>query len=370
MGDSALHRLHEKLRPLAAYDEWPALTLQMPGSADGDREHRRVQIKSLAQAAISIDQIDEGLEAMAQRIDGLTKADPTSGHVIYLGNDVDEAFVVPDIDQAKMKHGHVFDLTAILDVLDLQRFFLLIASQGRVILLSVEGTSAKEISGDRLPTSFSAVARHTSEKQEGYHAQAAAAAAVEIHAAGLAPREEADKQLDKFVDAVARELDDALANETQPLVLAADDDLLGRLRKAVRYRYLAQEGIHRHPESLSRQALLARAAAIVRRERGASDEKSSGNGRLEKASRDLVSEDLAEIVPAARQGRVAYLALHRSERVLASDSETGGALLFASANTDLVNDALRQTLLHGGDVALEAQGNGNGDAAASALFRN
>jgi len=335
----------DAFRELAAYEGAPAVTVDFPGSPDGDREHRRVQIKSLAEDLAHIEGLGGGYESWRDRVDRLTASDPTQAKVLFIASQVERAFPVAPLPKLTVQRGEVFDLTRILELMSDPRALLLCASQDRVRLLALDRDGAEEIAVDGLPASLRAIAHHTSEKLEHFHTEAAASRDVAVHAGGPSAPEEESKQLDKFAEAIGRAVDRVLANEQRPLVIAADDDLLGRLRREIVYAHLARSGIREHPEGIARDLLLAKAAAIA-----AESAAQECEDPFELASAESLTADLATIAEGAFQGRVACLEVNTRQGPYGSVSPDGKVALDESQSVDLVNHALRHTLINGGDV--------------------
>lgn len=182
-----------------------------------------------------------------------------------------------------------------------------------------------------------------------------AAGVVKSHNFGEAPEELRKAQLIEYVRRVAAGVQEALKDETAPLVLAAEDELRGHYRKLNRCQQLLAEDLDLNPDALDGRALHDRAWPLVaplfaaERERAAAQVRA----RLGTAEPDVAIK-LDEIIAAARFGRVADLLVAADDALWGRFDEGHNAVLAHGTPTeddeDLLNYAAIMTLTHGGRV--------------------
>lgn len=164
------------------------------------------------------------------------------------------------------------------------------------------------------------------------------------------PKDFNDTHITLLLQKLCRELESLLAGERAPLVVAGVQSLRARFAAECRYPNVLADGVDGSPDRLSPEKLRASAWEIVsrhfdrlRRERLTT--------YLEGAVPGLAVNGVAPVVMAAEEGRVAAL-------FLASDAAAMGVIDRQSRKVvsggdeaiDLAEYAVRQTLLHDGEV--------------------
>jgi hypothetical protein len=157
-----------------------------------------------------------------------------------------------------------------------------------------------------------------------------------------------------------------------PLVLAAVDYLHPLYRQASNYKAIVDRGIEGNPEQLSAAQLQEQAWPLVEpyfRAKLEAAKERFGNA----IGTGLASCDLAEVIGAAYEGRVGALIVRRADRrwglfdmierrVEEHEEPRDG-------DVDLVDLAVRQTALHGGDVFITDAEDMPCDYPLAAVFR-
>jgi hypothetical protein len=156
----------------------------------------------------------------------------------------------------------------------------------------------------------------------------------------------------EFVSHVGKEFQQMLKQSSVPLVLAAVDYLHPVFREACPVEFVAG-GVCGSPDELSDQEMHQEAVALVDdwQERRFVDFNGTYASRL---AHGHASHQLEVILPAAEKGRVDSLVIGRRLRVW-GERDRGGNTVSSHlekqpGDVDLLDLAVRETLLHGGDV--------------------
>jgi protein required for attachment to host cells len=255
--------------------------------------------------------------------------------------------------QERIKVGRRFLVKPLLPLLMRDaRFYVLAASLDSAQLYLATRFSMTPINEERLSITALSVGaqdvldQETSEQQENPDTGPMTS--------GTMARERPDDNT-KFAQAVAKATAAILANATEPLVLAADDRLLGRLRNHVHYRGLVEEGIREHPRSLGEDELHEKSYALVRPELDAA--RADAVARYEARQGDNgkgAADRIEDVVAAAAQGRVEALIVSidaTAAGVFLPDQNRAVVAREATEDTmDLIDFAVLQTLQNGGSV--------------------
>ncbi|NIR42800.1 MAG: hypothetical protein GWN99_02900 [Gemmatimonadetes bacterium] len=235
------------------------------------------------------------------------------------------------------------------------RFYVLALSQNEVRLLQGTHHRVGPVNLDSLPKSLrDALGAEEREKQLQFHtANRAGGAIFHGHGGGGADESVHKKALLRYFKVIDNGLQELLADESAPLVLAGVDYLLPIYREANSYAKVMEEGIVGNPEPLSDQELHDRAWSILephfarKLERAAAQfHELLGTGRA--------TDELDAIVPAAHNGRIASLFVAVGVQRWGTYDPSGQDLMVHDepepGDQDLLDLAAVQTLAHGGDV--------------------
>lgn len=249
-------------------------------------------------------------------------------------------------------------------------FFVLAASTDRVALWRGTRFGMEPVEDDRIPASAAVVTGPAEiENATGFHAASRGAAAIRVHALGESPADEAEDLIDEFARRTAKAVETVLSGHVAPLVLAADDRMLGKLRRSLDRVDLVEEGIREHPSSMDEATLHDRAYALVR-DRLDTDRRALVErleGRL--ATGSGASDRIDQILTAATEGRVDTL-------VVAADPADPATLGWAPGQAPppeeqlvQLDRAILETLSHGGRVLTRPVDRAEDFPAAAALYR-
>lgn len=241
-------------------------------------------------------------------------------------------------------------------------FFVLALSQNSVRLLEGTQHEVRRVELKDLPASLSEALKyddperqlqaHTGVQEIGSGPGIGGQRASIFHGQGIGKDDAKDRVL-RFFRAVDRGLHEYLRERREPLVLAGVEGYFALYREANTYAHLLDEGVRGSPERMSDEELHSKAWAIVEPWFWKEQEKEAERYR-KWAGTGMTANQLADIIPAAFQGRIESLILAmgapqwgtvhpRENRVELHDQEQPG-------DEDLLDTAAIQTMLHGGKV--------------------
>lgn len=257
------------------------------------------------------------------------------------------------------------------------RFYILALSQNGVRLLRCSRSGAEPIDLPGVAGGMKETLRYDEESgtQLQFHTGTAGGdstrpAMFHGHAVDA---EEGKEEIVQFFREIDRKVREVLRDETAPLVLAGVDYLLPLYRNASDYAPLMDDGIFGNPEDRPQEKLHAAAWKIVRPYFMKNQQRDLARYR-DNAGTGLTSDDLKQIVPAARHGRVEvlFVALDR-QRWGRYDPEQNEVSFHDRAqrdSEDLLNLAAAETLRHGGMAyALKSDQLPAPESSAAALLR-
>jgi len=267
------------------------------------------------------------------------------------------------------------------------RFYVLALSQGEVRLLQGTRYSISTVNLRHVPKSLDlALQWNDPEKRLQFHTATRTPGGARVppsvrsdrpaifHGHGVASADDPKDYISRYFHQVDDGLGELLGGERAPLVLAGVDYLLPIYRDANTYPNLVDRGIEGNPEELSAEDLHERAWAVVEpiflaeREEAAARYRQLAGGGSERAA-----DDLAQIVPAAHQGRIASLFVPVGvQRWGSFDPDAGKVAVHAEAepgDEDLLDLAAVHTFLNGGMVYAVEPEQMPSYATLAALFR-
>ncbi len=248
------------------------------------------------------------------------------------------------------------------------RCFVLAVSQNDVQLFEATGAAMSRLDAESIPASMAAaLAFEDPERQLQSHSVGGGDMAFHGHGQGAEVEREA---VERFLRAVDRGVMDALGDARDPLVLACDESYLPIYRSVTRYPNVVAEAIAGNAEHRSLAELHAAAWGIVRPllETTAA----ASIARYQSAvGTGNTAEAIAEVVSAARDGRVAQLFVTDGAPVWGHVDEHGNVSVAQErsiSDEDLVDRAVFETLARSGEVVV-TESDALGGHAAAALLR-
>ena len=239
-----------------------------------------------------------------------------------------------------------------------KQFYVLALSQKHVRLLRCTNHSSDEFTlGPNVPTSVeqwlntrspaASPDRNTTHESES---GSTAGTFNSVH-----DRDNLDPHIDNFFHRINEAVSEVLRGETAPLVLAGVEYETAMYRDLNSYPHLAEGHVHGSAESLKGGELHKRALEVA--ERAFEEPMKKALQTYEKlGGSERVASKAADIAKAAREGRVAHVSSAEGARD-------------ASAENDLLNVAVLQTVAHGGEVWVTAPDKVPGQGAIAALLR-
>ncbi len=226
-------------------------------------------------------------------------------------------------------------------------------------LFECDGHEAHELASGSFPTTMEAlVAARDAEEQlqfssHGAQGQGRQGATVMYHGHGEGEDKiEADRQ--QYLSRVGKLMDDAMTGTEQPLILMATKEVAGHFGASTSLA-IAQV-IHVSPDGVDDEAIKSRIVEASRPlvKKSASEFSERLNTALANGS---AGTDIHDIVLAAADGRVETLLLGDREPLPGCfDPSARTVEVDGSAETDLVNVAVRESLRAGGNVFQHAPG--------------
>lgn len=352
----------------------PCVSIYLPtrplGAGD---EPARIRLKNLlVQAAERLGSARADLLAPAQAL--VSPGDlefwrhQEEGLGLFLAPGVFLRVPIPFAVDERVEMGDRFVIRPLLPLLGGGPFHVLALSRNEVRLLEARGREVRRVDLAGVPKSLvEALGEQVTTRILQYHTASPAgpgARTAVYH--GRGGGDEDDKaELLRYFRRVDAGLGEVLRDRSLPLVLAGVDYLLNLFRSASRHPWVAAEGIAGNPEHLGDAELARRARPLVepfftedRHRTAARFEALAGSGRT--------SYHITEILPAAREGKVAALFLSTGADLRGSFGEDGRV---HPGGEDLLDLAATWTLDRGGTVYAVPRTEVPEEADVAALFR-
>jgi len=388
------HLTRAELRSLVESQGEPSASIYMPMTRAGrDVQQNAVWLKNLLrQAADQAGQLNgAGADKRAVRplaaellklVDHVEEIarEPSDGLAIFVRPGFQRVYKVSVRFAEQATISSRFQVTPLLEYVQGDgRFFVLAVSQKDVRLLEGDKHSLREVNVEGLPKSLVEaldIDEHVQEIQfhtSGFGGRNSINAGGGIYHghAGGDPGDRKEEVVQYF-----RRLDDALSayfhDESAPLVFAGVDYLFPIYQQVNHYRSLAEEAIAGNHERWNPEQLHGPAWNIVKK-RFDADRRAAVEQYGTLAARRQGSDNLFQVIEAARIGRVGTLLLARGARQPGTiNSESGEASLAepnAANGEDLLDYASALTLASSGTVYLLDPAEMPTDSPLAALFR-
>lgn len=371
--------------------EGPIVTICLPvETAERDIRQPMDRLKDLLRAAR--DQLEKrGLakrecEAVMnaaqeplQSLDLRTHRDP--GLVLVAGRGFYRLLPLPRPVQESVTVGSRINFKPLLPLLRDRPFHLLAVSAGKVRLLECHEFGFHDVTPPELHISEADVAAE-SDYEPSIDASPAARPATAKRSQGgtiqsqtyEAPDEVRKAELIEYLRRVADRVEAALAAHSLPVVIAAEPEIAGHLRKLLHLRRRLDQALIVNPFGIDERELVERARPLVPSpERQAlADALDRINARLGNAD-PKVTLRLEEIVGAAHDGRVDTVVVSEDESVW-GQYDTESRIVTAhgtptEGDEELLNDVVLATLEKGGRVLCAARNELPRQALAAAILR-
>jgi hypothetical protein len=310
--------------------------------------------------------------------DGVFWQSQSDGLAIFVSSEIARHYRLPLDFEELVVITERFHVKPLLPLLSGDgRFYVLALSQDEIRLLQGTRYRVGEVDLEGAPTSLAEALRFDDpERRLQFHTASGPSGGKGSRPAMFygqgAPSQDEKGDILRYFQKLDTGVQELLADEQVPLVLAGVDYLLPLYREANTYPHLSEEGIEGNPENLSAKELHQRAWAIVQ-PRFLEEREVAAKQFRQFADTDRASDNLTDIVPAAYHGRVEtlFVALGvqqwgtfdpaANEIQMHQDAEPG--------DQDLMDSAAVQTLLHGGSVYAVELDQMPSEVSLAALFR-
>lgn len=301
------------------------------------------------------------------------------GLAIFLTQDQFQHYRLPVSFPEKVIVGRRFYIKPLIRLISNNRsFYVLVLSLDEVRLFECDRFHFDRIEDAEFPASFEEAIRFDDPERElQYHTQTASPSAAThrsavYHGHGESSESKKKGRIERFLQMVDRGVYRIIGDHSDPLLLAGSEYLQATYRGLCRYNHLRDEGIAGNPAERSFRELHKSAQGLIQgmieQER---DRYIAGYYTLRK--RGQASEDVPEVVKAARQGRVRHLFVAEDREVWGvfnpQTHETKAGEESGSREVDLLNLAAAETIVHGGEVYLLNEDAVPGGPALSAIYR-
>ncbi|RMF07592.1 MAG: hypothetical protein D6763_11960 [Alphaproteobacteria bacterium] len=262
---------------------------------------------------------------------------------------------------------------------DGQRFYLLILDRKDPRLYVCSRDSFDRVGGKMMTESFEELVAKTEVADEvGYHSASTSAAqggpgAAKFHGQGDSPEDYRKVELDRFVQGIAKAVDDRLKEESAPLVVAGEPELIGLFRGHSRYAHILPEVIHHavnggQDEPVYRQALELAMPLLDAPRKAALDRLAT----LQATEPNAVALHHEEILRDAQAGRIDTLFLADDAELwgrLTADDRTKIVPAGAEDAVDLIDRMATRTLARGGKLYMVSRNDLPNESHAAAILR-
>ena len=240
------------------------------------------------------------------------------------------------------------------------RFYVLAVDQKKVRLFRGNRFGIGEIEPKGIPAGIAETLKHEAAERhykfrtpiEAVSGAGRRAAPFHGHGQGPGP-DDAKEKIRRYLHQVDAGLRQTLNGDRAPLVLAGVGYELDLYREVSSFPALVEEGIEGNPQGLSGEELRKRAWAIVE-PRFRKAEEDAANRYREGTARGRTSEDLTEIIAAARAGRTELLFTALDHQVWGTYDRDSGAIQIHDGHLpgdeDLLDLAALLTLATNGAV--------------------
>lgn len=339
----------------------PCITLSLQGGANA-RAHLSDALRAIEGAfPTEYGSISETFLSNVRSLTERIQAREFPGGMVILSSpEYEQTFETDGTIQPVVEVGDSFNLRPLMMLLSHKAdFYILALSQNHPRLIHcTESTSGEVGLPPSVPKNFLEF-RETRQPDHTLDGRSAGGPSVG-HMKGVlfgtsSDSDNKDEYHHDYYRAIDRGVGSTLNGTNAPLVVVAVEHELALYRSLNTYPHFVEPGVHGAPDGLKGGEMHKRALELAAhyrpdavRQQLAQFEKHAGTGHA--------SSHAQEIVKAAFEGRVAHLFLQESAEYKGTFDETRGRLTHHENGIvplrDLLNDAIVQTLKHGGDATL------------------
>ncbi len=279
----------------------------------------------------------------------------SDGLALFRSRDVFRVYRVPLSLSEFVSVSDRFYLKPLLPLLvNDARFYVLALSQKNVRLLECTRDQVHPIDLPEVPQGLEAALSEGRDPQLQHHSvPMGATEATQFHGQGVGTDDFAVANLTQYFHRVDRGLNDVLTDGKAPLVLACVDYLAPLFRRVTRYHTILEPVLSGNPDGLSDAELQQKAWELV--EPYFLQERTIAAAKYHQGlAEGRAGHQLAEVLPAAHQGRIATLfvplGVRRWGRYIFDSSTLDEHDQEQPGDDELLDLASIQTVLHGGTV--------------------
>lgn len=384
-----------ELKTLIRYQNDPCLSIFLPTHhrAGPDMQQDPLRLKNLLHQAqdLLLARIPEStqVEAFLKPIRTLLTNQsiwkhPDEGLAILRSPDLFHYYQLPFTLKEQVIVGQHFSLKPLLPVLTAdQYFYILTLSQNEVRLLQATHFGVKEIPlPESVPPSMAEAIKYD-QPEPTLEAHSSASTATRgkggrhpmiFHGQGAGPANEKQILLHYFQQ-IDRGLHEILHDETAPLVLAGVEFLLPIYHEANTYPHLLSEGALGNPEKLKGHDEILREQAWPKALPSVLKEQQDALAQFQEyQDTDHTSRNVSVLVPAACYGQIESLFVALDQQQWGTFDPTTYTLdlheTAVAGDEDLLDLAVRETILHGGAVYALEQDHMPDKAFLAAVYRS
>lgn len=382
----------EQLTELAALNGEPCVSIYMPTfHVESELSQNPIRLKNLIKKArqelSDQDYRESEIESVLKPVQSLMERnsfwlDQSDGFAAFLTPEQSRFYRLPVDFEELVLTGKRFHLKPLFPLLAANnRFYVLALSKNKVRLFQGTHYSISEIESKEIPESLvDALSKEEYQRSLQHHTANIAGGRQDAvyHGHGVSSDDEPHRPHDELVR-FFHDIDDGvrqvLSDESAPMLLAGVEYYLPIYREVNRYGHLIDDSIVAgNPEYVKLKDLHGKAWEIMEpRFQEAQKISMARYHQLDGNGRQLASDDIRELIPAAVFGRVDTLFVeidaHRWGRY---DEENNAVELHEdrqSGDEDLLDLAAVHTLMHGGTVHALIRENMPADSSMAGTFR-
>ncbi len=293
------------------------------------------------------------------------------GLAFFIDADNVQYYRLPYSFQAEVEVSDRFYLKPLLPVISNDsKFYLLALSQNQVKFFLGSHYSINQIQlPESVPASLAEALKYDDpEKQTQYHSANSGNSPI-YHGQGVGTNDNKD-EIKRFFDLVDKSLKEALQSENTPLILAGVEYLLPIYHEANSYNNLLEAGITGNPEDVATEDLHRSAWEIIEPHFAAKRQQAMDKYH-QLSDTNEASSQLEQIIAGAANGQVETLFIGADAQKWGKFQPQTNKVIFqtesAEDSIDLINFAVVQTFLQGGNVYIQEDMPADTDALA--VFR-
>ena len=375
----------EDLKVLSENREFPSISVYMPMQRAAGSQQNPIRFKTMLKKAENM-LLDYGLKKgknnflePAERVynDVSYWTHRSDGLAMFLSSDVFRIFRLPaEFSELVVITGR-FHLKPLIPIIsENTRFFILAASQNKVRLLRCSRDLVVEMAPEEMPKSIHETLKYDhSQEHLQYHTgdkKGGAGEPVAIYHGQGTGIDEHEENLKRFVRDVCKSVENALHDETAPLVFAGVDELFSLYKDVCEYKNLLDKPLTGNPDEMSLEELKNSVWPIV--ETIVLKKEEEVRERYRNLSHtSSATWELNEIVSASYFGRVDSLFVAKGVQEWGTfDPENNRVVLHGEKepeDEDLLDFCAIHTLANGGRVFVANPSEVPDQGLAAAIFR-